>query len=88
MQFISVTHDAFIACLISCLPACVPGFVGWKQRNAKSGPDYAVPATAAVGGLVALTGSLISYAVARARSSRREQRLKGEAVHQELPASH
>lgn len=37
-----------------------------------------VSATAAVGGLVALTGSLLSYAVARARGSRREHKLKGD----------
>jgi hypothetical protein len=44
----------------------------------KGGPDImVVTATAAVGGLVALTGSLLSYAVARARGSRRERKLKG-----------
>ncbi len=37
----------------------------------------AVSATAAVGGLVALTGSLLSYAVARAHGSKRERKLKG-----------
>jgi hypothetical protein len=44
----------------------------------KGGPDIVVvTATAAVGGLVALTGSLLSYAVARARGSRRERKLEG-----------
>jgi hypothetical protein len=38
-----------------------------------------VSATAAVGGLVALTGSLVSYAVARARGSKREHKLKGDS---------
>lgn len=47
-----------------------------KSSNSRNGPDVALSATAAVGGLVALTGSLLSYAVARARGSKREQQLK------------
>lgn len=68
-----------VACLaVRC--AHHSGPVTFPCRAGKGGPDIVVvTATAAVGGLVALTGSLLSYAVARARGSRRERKLKGEA---------
>lgn len=57
-------------------PSCASG--SNRQGDKKGGhPDMVVvSATAAVGGLVALTGSLVSYAVARARGSKREHKLK------------
>lgn len=71
---------ACCACLVvNPFVLCSQMCAGSNKGNSsnKGGLDMAVSATAAVGGLVALTGSLLSYAVARARGNKEKNRLKG-----------
>lgn len=79
----------FSICPVSCMcaglhpttgsvPSSTHAFMLACAGSHKGGADI-VAATAAVGGLVALTGSLLSYAVARSRGSKREHKLKGKA---------